>query len=116
MMMWGGAFLAIPSSVVAAFYPLTNAQAQQFQDKPSIAIGGHPVKRLPLKKPQGVQAAATALPAWLVHLSSDQKDFFLLADRLLGFRKTPKGVDIAGQTRIKIGPTGYTLINQTIFR
>jgi hypothetical protein len=115
MMMWGGAFLAISSSVVAAFYPLTNAQAQQFQDKPSIAIGGHPVKRLPLKK-QGVQAAATALPAWLVHLSSDQKDFFLLADRLLGFRKTPKGVDIAGQTRIKIGPTGYTLINQTIFR
>lgn len=116
MMMWGGAFLAIPSSVVAAFYPLTNAQAQQFQDKPSIAIGGHPVKRLPLKKPQGVPASATALPTWLVHLSSDQKDFFLLADRLLGFRKTPKGVDMAGQTRIKIGPTGYTLINQTIFR
>ena len=116
MMMWSGAFLAIPSSVVAAFYPLTKAQAQQFEDKPSIAIGGHPVKRLPLRKPQGVPAAATALPAWLVHLSSDQKDFFLLADRLLGYRKTPKGVDIEGQTRIKIGPTGYTLINQTIFR
>lgn len=116
MMMWGGASLAIPSSVVAGFYPLTNAQAQQFLDKPSIAIGGHPVKRLPLKKPQGVPAAATTLPAWLVHLSSDQKDFFLLADRLLGYRKTPKGVDIAGQTRIKIGPTGYTLINQSFFR
>ncbi len=116
MMMWGGAFLAIPSSVVAAFYPLTKAQAQQFQDKPSIAIGGHPVKRLPLKKPQGVPVAVTALPAWLVHLSLNQKEFFLLADRLLGYRKTPKGVDIAGQTRIKIGPTGYILINQTVFR
>jgi hypothetical protein len=116
MMMWGGASLAIPSSVVAAFYPLTKAQAEQFQDKPSIAIGGHTVKRLPLKKPLGLPTTVTALPAWLVHLSSDQKDFFLLADRLLGYRKAPKGLDIAGQTRIKIGPTGYTLINQTIFR
>jgi hypothetical protein len=116
MMLWGGASLAIPSSVVAAFYPLTKAQAEQFQDKPSLAIGGHTVKRLPLRKPQGVPAAVTPLPAWLVHLSSDQKDFFLLADRLLGFRKAPKGVDLAGQTRIKIGPTGYTLINKTIFR
>jgi hypothetical protein len=115
MMTWGGAFLAIPSSVVAAFYPLTNAQAQQFQDKPSIAIGGHPVKRLPLKKPQGVPAGVTALPAWLVHLSSDQKDFFLLADGCSVSQKRLR-VDIAGQTRIKIGPTGYTLINQTIFR
>ncbi|MGO9567140.1 MAG: hypothetical protein ACLP5H_06335 [Desulfomonilaceae bacterium] len=116
MMMWGGASLAIPSSVVAAFYPLTKAQAQQFQDKPSIAISGRPVRRLPLKKPQGARTEGTALPAWLVHLSSDQKDYFLLAERLLGYRKTPKGVDIAGQTRIKIGPNGYTLINQTIFR
>ncbi len=114
LMLWGGASLAIPSSVVVAFHPLTKAQAQQFQDKSSMAIGGHPVQRLPLRKPQGVEAAA--LPTWLVHLSSDKKEFFLLADRLLGYRKTPKGVDIAGQTRIKIGPTGYTLINQTIFR
>lgn len=115
LMMWGGAPLALPSSVVVAFHPLTKAQAQQFQDKPSMAIGGHPVQRLPLRKPQGGVEAA-ALPTWLVHLASDQKEFFLLADRLLGYRKTPKGVDIAGQTRIKIGPTGYTLINQTIFR
>jgi hypothetical protein len=116
MLMWGGASLAVPSSVVAAFYPLTRAQAQQFQEKPSIAIGGRSVQRLPLKKPQGVRVEAAQLPAWLLHLSANQKDFFLLVDRLLGYRKTPSGVDIAGQTRIKIGPTGYTLINQTIFR
>jgi hypothetical protein len=116
MMIWAGASLAIPSSVVAAFYPLARAQAQQFQGKPSIAIGGRSVPRLPLKRPQGAVAEGALLPAWLVHLSSNQKDFFLLADRLLGYRKTPAGVDITGQTRIKIGPTGYTLINQTMFR
>jgi hypothetical protein len=116
MLMWGGASLAVPSSVVAAFYPLTRAQAEQFQDRPSIAIGGRNIQRLPLKKPQAASVEAARLPTWLVHLSANQKDFFFLADRLLGYRKTPKGVDIAGQTRIKIGPTGYTLINQTIFR
>lgn len=115
-MSWEGASLAVLSSIIAAFYPLTSAQAQQFQGKPSINIGGRPIPRLPLKKPQAPETGPAGPPTWLVHLSSDRKDFFLLVQRLLGYRKTPKGVDVTGQTRIKIGATGYTLINQTIIR
>ena len=116
MITWGGAFLAISSSIVAALYPLSKAQTQQMQHKSSIVIGGRPIQRIPLKKPQGAQAEPTTLSAWLTHVSWDQHDYFLLADKLLGYRKTPEGVDIAGQTKIKIGPTGYTLIDRRIFR
>ncbi len=116
MITWGGAYLAIPSSIVAALYPLSKAQTQQLQHKSSIVIGGRTVQRIPLKKPQGAQAEATTLSAWLTHISWDRNDYFLLADKVLGYRKTPEGVDIAGQTKIKIGPTGYTLIDRKILR
>jgi len=116
MVAWGGINLAIPSSAVAALYPLSKAQAQQFQDKQSITIGSRSIPRLPLKKPKAADQTGSPLSAWLVHLSQDNKDYFLLVDRSLGFRVTPKGMDLAQQTRIKIGPTPYALLNLAKFR
>lgn len=111
MVAWGGINLAIPSSAVAALYPLSKAQAQQFQDKQSITIGSRSIPRLPLKKPKAADQTGSPLSTWLVHLSQGNKDYFLLVDRSLGFRVAPKGMDIAQQTRIKIGPTAYALLN-----
>jgi len=113
MLMWSGLNLAIPSKMVAAIYPLTKAQAEQFGDKTSITLGSRPIQRLPLKKP--TNPPAHVLPGWLVHLSRDQKDYFLLAERSLGFRRTPEGVDISKQSRLKLGPTVYVVLNEMVF-
>lgn len=114
LLMWSGLNLAVPSKMVAAIYPLTKTQAEQFSDKTSINLGSRPVKRLPLKKPAA--SPAHIVPNWLVHLSRDQNDYFLLADRSLGFRRTPEGVDISQQSRLKLGPTVYVVLNEMVFR
>ncbi|MFH1115280.1 MAG: hypothetical protein V1792_15325 [Pseudomonadota bacterium] len=116
MLAWGGINLAVPSSAVAALYPISQAQAQQFQAKQSITIGSRSIPRLPLKKPQGAGDRGSPLPTWLVHLSQADKEFFLLADRSLGFRVTPRGMDLSRQTRIKIGTASFALLNPANFR
>jgi hypothetical protein len=110
---WYGALLAAPSNCVEAIYPITRAQAEQFIDKPVISIANKHIRRLPLKKPQ---SAPNTMPTWLVHMSSGGKDYFLLTDRLLGYRRVPRGADLNNQTRVKIGPTSYILINQAILK
>ncbi|MDQ7781250.1 MAG: hypothetical protein RDU20_00130 [Desulfomonilaceae bacterium] len=116
MLAWEGINLAVPSSTVAAMYPLSESQAHQFQDKPSISIGSRSIPRLPLKKPKGGERAGSRPPAWLVHLLHADKEYFLLVDRSLGFRVTPKGMNLTEQTRIKIGATSFALLNLANFR
>lgn len=116
MLVWGGINLAVPSSSVVALYPLSRAQAQQFMDKPAISLGSRTIQRLPLKKPKAAAKAGRTIPTWLLHLSHPKKDYFLLADRSLGFRVPPKGTDISKQSRIKIGATSYAILNLANFR
>lgn len=116
MIEWGGVGLAIPSSLVMGLYPLPKAQAQQFLNKPTITLGNRQIPRLPLKKPRNAAQRAGVVPSWLIHLSLGGKDFFLLGDRALGFRRSPKGIDLAKETRIKIGNTSYLVLNQATFR
>lgn len=116
MLLWGGTPLAVPSSVVVAALPLTRAQAEQFKDKTAITLGARSIPRLPLKKPQSADQAGPSLPGWLIHLAWDGKNFFLLADRSLGYRRTPEGVDVQSQGKIKIGATFYTVLNPARFR
>jgi hypothetical protein len=116
MVAWSGISLAIPSSTVAALYPISRAHAQQFADKPTITLGSRTIPRLPLKKPKGSDRAAQVIPTWLVHLSQGKKNYFLLVDKSMGFRVPPKGVDVSKQSRIKIGATSYALLNLANFR
>ena len=116
MVAWSGISLAIPSSTVAALYPISRAHAQQFADKPTITLGSRSIPRLPLKKPKSSDQAGRVVPTWLVHLSQGEKDYFLLVDKSMGFRVPPKGVDVSKQSRIKIGATSYALLNLANFR
>lgn len=113
---WYGIGLAIPSSSLSGLYPLSKAQAEQFQEKQAIMIGSQQISRLPLKKPQGSETQPRMLPSWLAHLSHEDKNFFLLVDRVLGFREAPKGADISSQARIKIGATSYIILKLASFR
>ncbi len=113
--LWAGTPLAITSSIVAALYPLTKSQAEQFKEKQSITLGPKVLQRLPLKKPPELKEPAP-MPAWLVHINWRQKDSFLLVDRSLGFRRIPDGTNIAGQTRIKFGPVSYSILSETTLR
>lgn len=113
---WYGIGLAIPSSSLSGLYPLSKAQAEQFQEKQAIMIGSQQISRLPLKKPQSSETQPRMLPSWLAHLSHQGKDFFLLVDKVLGFRETPKGADISSQARIKIGATSYVILKLASFR
>jgi len=112
---WSRVPLAIPSSMISALYPLTKPQAEQFMGKASIVLANRSVPRLPLKRPRNSTQAATPIPSWLIHLSSAGKDFFLLADRALGYRRAPKGVDLSRENRIKIGNTAYSVLSQAPF-
>jgi len=116
MIDWGGVGLAIPSSFVTGLYPLPKPQAEQFLTKTTIVLGNRQVPRLPLKKPQNAPIRSGILPSWLIHLASGGKEYFLLGDRALGFRRSPKGVDLAKETRIKIGNASYLVLNQAAFR
>jgi hypothetical protein len=110
---WEGLPLAVPTTSLGGFYPITRAQAEQFRDKPAIALGPIFLKHLPLRRPPGT---SDTLPTWLMHFSRDNKDFFLLADRLIGYRRSPKEVDAENQARLKIGQTVYTLITKSMLR
>jgi hypothetical protein len=116
LVVWYGISLAIPSSSLAGLYPLAKAQVEQFQEKRSILIGSRQISRLPLKKPQGSEARPRVLPSWLAHLSYQGKDFFLLLERVLGFREAPEGANISSQARIKIGATSYVVLKLASFR
>jgi len=114
--LWAGTPLAISSSIVAALYPLTRNQAEQFKDKQSIALGSRVLHKLPVKKPPENKQQAPMIPSWLVHLNWRQKDHFLLVDRSLGFRRVPEGTDISAQTRIKFGPVSYSILSESTLR
>lgn len=115
IVVWSGIHMAIPSSFVAALYPLTKTQAEQFLGRQTITLGTRQLQTLPLKKPQAA-AKATAIPTWLVHLAGVRGDFFLLIERSLGFRRMPEGIDIFKQAKIKMGPTSYAVLNHSALR
>ncbi len=115
-LLWAGTTLAIPSSLVTALFPLSKAQAEQLKDKSSIVLGGHPVQRLPLKRPPNASKSSEPVPMWLVHVTVGQKEYFLLAERSLGYRRTPDNVDINRQARVKLGETSFAILNQSSFR
>ncbi len=109
MIACGSSALAIPSSLVKALYPITPEQAKPLIGKSSVTLGAGPVPRLPIKIPQASQAKAP--PSLLVHLSLSNREFFILADKGLGYRTAPAGVDLMKQTRVKIGVTNYAILN-----
>jgi hypothetical protein len=111
---WGGSPMAIPLAGIGAMYALTKDQVRPLMDKQTINVGSGPLQRLPLKKPQDRSAAST--PNLLVHLSWGKKDYFLLADRALGYRRAPEYRDVSKQKKIKIGPITYALLTPAIFR
>jgi hypothetical protein len=114
--LWASTPLAISSSIVAAMYPLTRTQAEQFKDKQSITLGSRVLQRLPIRRPPENKPQAPMLPSWLVHLNWRQKDHFLLVERSLGFRRVPDGTDISAQTRIKFGPVSYSILSESTLR
>ncbi|MBI4965829.1 MAG: hypothetical protein HY913_21305 [Desulfomonile tiedjei] len=116
MVVWEGMPLAIPASAVAALFPLNKAQAEQFVGKSTVTLGSHQVQRLPLKKPAGSDQRATSLPSWFVRLAWGGKDCFLVADRSLGYRRTPEGVDLLRDKQIKIGATTFAVLKLAAFR
>ncbi len=115
IVIWSGIHMAIPSSVVAALYPLTRAQAEQFMGKQTVTLGARQLHMLPLRRPQAAAKAAVQ-PTWLIHLTGGGGDYFLLADRSLGYRRTPEGIDIFRQAKIKMGPTSYAVLNHSALR
>jgi hypothetical protein len=114
-LIWAGTPLAIPSTLVTALFPISKAQADQLKDKTTIVLGGRSVQRLPLKRPPKAGQTDT-VPLWVVHVTVGQKDFFLLAERSLGYRRTPAGVDISRQSRVQLGETSFAVLNQSSFR
>jgi hypothetical protein len=110
---WNGAFLAIPTSAVIGVYQINKSQAEQFADKSAIVIAGKQLKRFPLKKPQG---AAPIVQTWLVHLKSRGNEYFLMSEKVTGFRKTPVGVDTRTQKQVKIGPNTYMIIDPALLK
>jgi len=113
---WGGVFMAIPSSFIAGVFPLTKQQAEQFAVKTTIVLSNRPVPRIPLKRPERGQQKAAPLPSWLIHLSAGPKDYFMLADRNLGYRRVPEKANILQDKKIKIGNTDFALLNRAVFR
>lgn len=109
MIACGSSALAIPSSLVKALYPITPEQAKPLIGKSSVTLGAGPVPRLPIKIPQAGQSKGP--PSLLVHLNLSNREFFILADKGLGYRTAPAGVDLMKQTRVKIGVTNYAILN-----
>jgi hypothetical protein len=115
LMKWAGMHLALQFRLVCAIYRLSEEQAQGFVHAPAIRMGKSLILRLPLK---GASGAAAATPSeWLVHLSpGGQREYFILPDKLLGFRLAPKGVNVSTQPKIKIRSVSYTVLNQSVLR
>jgi hypothetical protein len=116
MLIWGGAPLVVPAGAVLNAMPLTKAQAEQFKDKPAITIGNRSLPRLPLRRPQSADQKAPSLPGWFVHLAWDGKNYFLLADRSLGYRQIPASVDLESQGKVRIGSTFFSVLPLKRFR
>jgi hypothetical protein len=112
---WEGMHLAVQFSLVCAIYRLSEAQARTFVDAPAIRMGKDLILRLPLKR--SADRAARALPEWLVHMSpGGRRDYFILPDKVEGYRLAPKGVNVAKQPRIKIRSVSYTVLNLAVLR
>ncbi|MFC1833428.1 hypothetical protein ACFL2Q_01670 [Thermodesulfobacteriota bacterium] len=116
MVSWYRIPLAIPSSLISALYPLPKAQAQQMAARSTITLANRELKRLPLRKPKSAAQKPPPVPVWLVHMKLLGKDFFLLAERALGYRRSPSGFDLNTQAKMKIGSTSYMLLNENTFR
>ncbi|MEW6533096.1 MAG: hypothetical protein AB1473_19855 [Thermodesulfobacteriota bacterium] len=109
---WSGLPMAVPSSFVSALYPLPKPQAAQLSGKQSIMLGNREIPRLPLKHPRVSQLKDAPPPSWLIHLAMGGREFYLLAERALGYRRLPKGVDVQRQGTMRIGSISYTILNQ----
>jgi hypothetical protein len=116
MVEWYRLPLAIPSAIISALYPLAKHQGELFMDKSIIVIANRRIPRLPLKKPRSADQARNRPASWLIRLSFDDREFFLLADRATGYRRSPEGTDPTKENRIKIGNTTYLILSPTIFR
>ncbi len=114
LIVWQGTSLAIPTSHMAALYPLTRNNAEPLVGKSVITIGNQDLQRLPMKAVR--PPTRPVIPTWLLHLKFVKRDFFVLADRALGYRSAPKGMDVGAQNRMKIGPTVYVVLNESSFR
>jgi hypothetical protein len=112
---WAGTHLAVQFSLVCAIYRLSEDQAREFVDAPAIRMGKDLILRLPLKR--SARGPGAMLPEWLVHMTpGGKRDYFILPDKLLGFRLAPKGVNVATQPRIKIRSVSYTVLNLAVLR
>jgi hypothetical protein len=114
LVQWSGIPLAIPSSVISALYPLPTAQAEQYVGRDAVPLFGRTVQRYPMKAPS--KSVSTKPPGWLIYLAAGTKEYFLLADRALGYRRLPEGLDLSRQNRIKIGETSYAILSLAAFR
>lgn len=116
LVLWEGLPVAIPAAAVVTATPLTRAQAEQFKDKTTITLGSRSLPRLPLKRPEAADKKQPGLPAWFIHLAWGGRNFFILADKSLGYRQIRAGIDLESQGRIRIGATFYTVLRLTRFR
>ncbi len=116
MISWYNVPVAIPSAILEAVYPLSSAQADQLAGKEVVTLGGRQLGHLPVNKPKGTEQRKPPKPTWLLHLAHGGKEYFLLADKTIGYRSAPKGLDMEKQTRMKLGNTAYMLINPSVFR
>jgi hypothetical protein len=114
MLVCDGVAVGVPSSVILSLHPLPKEKAQQLLNMTNIILGGKQVQRIALKQTKDAKKKP-ATPSWLIHVTLKSKEFFLLAERALGFRKTPEGADLARQRRIKISGSNFTLINEKVF-
>lgn len=115
MIEWNGLPVVVPSSLVMALHPLTSSQARQLEGKKSVVLSKRSVPRAPLRLPKEEGQGEKSLPSWLIHFSMGEKEFFILADRALGYRRVPEGTDLSRQRRIKIGKTVYSILNRAAF-
>lgn len=112
---WAGMHLAVQFSLVCAIYRLSEDQARVFVDAPAIRMGKDLILRLPLKR--SARGAGATPPEWLVHMTpGGRRDYFILPDKLLGYRLAPEGVNVATQSRIKIRSVSYTVLNLAVLR
>jgi hypothetical protein len=112
MIEWNGLPVAVPSSLIVALHPLARSQAQQLEGKTSVVLAKRTIPRVPLAEPKKAAQGAKSLPSWLIHFSLGEKEFFILADRALGYRRVPAGADLSRQRRIRIGKTVYSILNR----
>lgn len=116
MVVCEGSNVAVPSSLVTALYPLPKQKGQSLAGKNAINLGNRLIRRFPLSGSKTAQQKESPIPSWLIHLSVGKRDFFLLAERALGYRRSPKGADLGKQTRIKIGGTPFLVVGKAALR